>query len=1543
MRKLCERTLKAALAGMVSISLFAGCAAPSGSGTSPESLSAESVSENQDAATQDEQAAEPEERPRLAEDEDEEITPERALMKANQVQNEGDAVIYPVEKDTKNKKKRYSIFVYMVGSDLEASYGYATRDMEEMENSGIDFSNTNLLVYAGGSRMWKSDIPSNQNNILDMGLEGEERVVAATKHTSDMGAPETLAAYLEYGVEHYPADHYAIIFWDHGGGSVYGYGNDTLYSGDSLLLSEMNSVLAASPFGKKGTAHLDWVGFDACLMSTAENAVVWSNYADYMIASEETEPGDGWCYSFLDVMNEELETEEIGKAIVDEYRNYYAAKRTPLNDPDITLAVLDLKQTETLVDSIDKLVQGMGDGVSERRFPELVRKRSDTKMFGLRDSRSTAYDLLDIGDLAANFEEIYPAEANTVTKALDKMICYGTEEVEGACGLSLYFPGENRELYEAVMSNDSSNVFVSEKFSEFVDVYTEKWMTASDVDWTLPEPKISGGEVTLQLSDEQVENLDKATYTILTDEGDGYYRRVIRNVAVQADEKNMLHIDSNPSLIFAESDFGELEVPCAFVQSDNRHGTATYDSTRSFLCYGEEMAFEPYDRVVATVEEVNGEFKVKSFRYDNTSVMTGGKNTVDLNEYNTFQEYTSDSIYPLKDDSGKLLANDDWEVQSGTVSIYYLWIDDTLHFKGKKVDELNVPVVMQIVLYDVNGMRHGSEICDLNNISKDTSDRNTIQLETERGMLTFEKHNDEVWLTDYEGNDTTLELPSEVEGYPLRRIEGQAISAYELRELTIPEGVESLGCRAVSYTSNLKELTLPSTLKKISPMAIGSADSLEKIILRGKSTAVSVKDGVLFSADGKTLLRYPTKKGHYYEVPEGTEKIDTGAFLEADLYEVGFPETLKDIDNYAFEGCNGLDRLEFPDSLERIGAGAFSGNTFTVFDEIEAAIIENVKIGPNLINIGPDAFSGHPIVSFEVSEDNAAYSAANGMITSKAGDVLVVCPAEIGGSVIVPDGVVGLSAGVFSHLSADTEFYFPESLVRMNINDFPRGSDYVPGSEATVYCSKGSAAETFALKHELNYVETNPGELDLQSYVNLSVPALNGFYRFRLYDDHAVFTSYKGEDISIAIPAEVKGVPVTEIGDGKNSIYKAQSDMSFDWFTYDDDTVEVFNLGQYTSDYLKNVVIPDTVTCINAEAFSDYKINVEEMCLPDNLEYLDPRAFGSNAGYSEISSFIISDENSHYMTKDGVLYSKDGKTLIRFPVKPNTALKAISVERDGSGRRYIYQILKECETIGKFAFSGTDLVNASDTYESVVKFEVQFPSGITTVDDYAFYSSKIGSVKMNEGLKEIGKRAFSYSKFENDELILPLTVTSIGDEAFRSVSRNNEVTDELEYGFRHIELPEGLKSLGSEVFGSYASDHLACDDLVIGKKLTSIDKDAFKDLYTSGFNVDAKNPVYKSENGCLLDKDGEKLITVPQGRKGEFSVPDSVKRIENDAFHSCIDITDIYIGPDVTYIHPKAIENYYNDATNPVIHGQKDSEAERFALSRGFEWIEESK
>ena len=107
-----------------------------------------------------------------------------------------------------------------------------------------------------------------------------------------MTDPATLADFIRYCKETFPADRYALIMWDHGGGSLAGYGYDELYGAKgAMTLDKFCDAL------NKAGCRFDFIGFDACLMATVETAVAAEPYADYLIASEETEPGVGWYYT----------------------------------------------------------------------------------------------------------------------------------------------------------------------------------------------------------------------------------------------------------------------------------------------------------------------------------------------------------------------------------------------------------------------------------------------------------------------------------------------------------------------------------------------------------------------------------------------------------------------------------------------------------------------------------------------------------------------------------------------------------------------------------------------------------------------------------------------------------------------------------------------------------------------------------------------------------------------------------------------------------------------------------------------------------------------------------------------------------------------------------------------------------------------------------------------------------------------------------------------------------------------------------------------
>ncbi len=85
----------------------------------------------------------------------------------------------------------------------------------------------------------------------------------------------------------YPADKYALFFWNHGAGPVGGYGYDENYD-DSL--DYMENVQALQTIYSKTNTKFEIIGYDCCLMGTLEYAALIAKYGNYFIGSEELEP-----------------------------------------------------------------------------------------------------------------------------------------------------------------------------------------------------------------------------------------------------------------------------------------------------------------------------------------------------------------------------------------------------------------------------------------------------------------------------------------------------------------------------------------------------------------------------------------------------------------------------------------------------------------------------------------------------------------------------------------------------------------------------------------------------------------------------------------------------------------------------------------------------------------------------------------------------------------------------------------------------------------------------------------------------------------------------------------------------------------------------------------------------------------------------------------------------------------------------------------------------------------------------------------------------
>ena len=418
-----------------------------------------------------------------------------------------------------------TLMIYLLGSDLEAKAGAGTEDLSEIADSGVDLERCSVVVYAGGSQKWHNGLADKEKGTI-LELTDGGFAVADQMELSSMGEPECLSAFLNYSTSHYPAEHYALILWDHGSGPVIGYGKDMLYRNDTLTLPEMRRAMEASPFGPE--QKLDWVGFDACLMASAELACVWKDYAEYLVASQEVEPAFGWAYSFLLGLGRQ-QTSELLNQLTDNYLDtcgaYYEKKG--YEPRDTTLACLNL----SAVPRLESAVEGLFDtakGDLAAIYSQLTVSRVNARAPG-RATTGSEYDLVDLRDLAQNLLEYYPVQAQELLDAVDEVVLINATNTEGLGGLSLYYPFFNKNYYESAWAAAYRELELFPSYMAYLEAYTRTWLGGDMLEnyagSETPEP-LPDGTFRLQLTDEQAANFASARYHILLQEGTETYTEI---------------------------------------------------------------------------------------------------------------------------------------------------------------------------------------------------------------------------------------------------------------------------------------------------------------------------------------------------------------------------------------------------------------------------------------------------------------------------------------------------------------------------------------------------------------------------------------------------------------------------------------------------------------------------------------------------------------------------------------------------------------------------------------------------------------------------------------------------------------------------------------------------------------------------------------------------------------------------------------------------------------------------------------------------------
>ncbi len=339
-----------------------------------------------------------------------------------------------------------------------------------------------------------------------------------------------------------------------------------------------------------------------------------------------------------------------------------------------------------------------------------------------------------------------------------------------------------------------------------------------------------------------------------------------------------------------------------------------------------------------------------------------------------------------------------------------------------------------------------------------------------------------------------------------------------------------------------------------------------------------------------------------------------------------------------------------------------------------------------------------------------------------------------------------------------------------------------------------------------------------------------------------------------------------DIPDGVEKIGYAAFQNSFNLtdITFPDSVMTIENYAFENCFNLSGVAIGNSVKEIHQEAFEACG-SLKSVFIPKSVEYISLAVFSSCGSLENIT---VAEENQHYKSIDGNLYTKDGKTLMQYAIGKTEEAFAIP---------------EGVTVIGYCAFS-----KASNLLSVVI------PQTVVTIENQAFKECVgIVSLIIPDGVEYIGGGAFWYC-INLETAIIGDGVTTIGSRAFYCCSRLKDIT-----------LGSKLKSIESETFV-----HCNLQSIIIPESVESINRRAFsecdfttvtipagvKNIEPGAFlsagtlqhiTVAKENAFYQSIDGNLYTKDGKTLVLYSRKSESIFKIPQGVEIIQDYAFYSC--------------------------------------------------------
>lgn len=338
--------------------------------------------------------------------------------------------------------KDWTILVFLNADNNLDQFG--VKDVNEMEMIGSsDRVNIVVLLDREGGTAKKLYITKDNdpNNITSKVIE--------EMGVYDMGNYKNLVDFVAWGVKNYPAKNYVVDIWNHGSGwnkkralTFKGISYDD-QSGNHITTPQLGEAMAAISqlIGKK----LDILSMDACLMQMAEVCYEVKDYVQFCVASEETEPGDGYTYdTFLGpiVKDPSMGALAVAKLTAQAYTNHYVAQGEAC-----TQSAIDLASMDAFMVKFDQLCAKLADLMTDKAVVTAIKKQvlPGLQSFYYRTNKDLGHFLALVQKNVKNDEvQALVAETIALYAAGQNPLVAGSyingSSMKNATGLAIYFP-----------------------------------------------------------------------------------------------------------------------------------------------------------------------------------------------------------------------------------------------------------------------------------------------------------------------------------------------------------------------------------------------------------------------------------------------------------------------------------------------------------------------------------------------------------------------------------------------------------------------------------------------------------------------------------------------------------------------------------------------------------------------------------------------------------------------------------------------------------------------------------------------------------------------------------------------------------------------------------------------------------------------------------------------------------------------------------------------------------------------------------------------